>query len=91
MGVKLGEEVGYTIQFEDYTNLVSLMFLLLLWGILRFSGSILFTSSNSQCWSKHTQMLLLWTVQDVTTVTFLTDGVLLREMMDDPLLTKYRY
>ena len=24
-------------------------------------------------------------------IKFLTDGVLLREMMDDPLLTKYRY
>ncbi|XP_038894406.1 probable pre-mRNA-splicing factor ATP-dependent RNA helicase DEAH9 [Benincasa hispida] len=47
MGVKLGEEVGYTIRFEDLTNL------------------------------------------DVTRVKFLTDGVLLREMMDDPLLTKY--
>ncbi|XP_028780288.1 probable pre-mRNA-splicing factor ATP-dependent RNA helicase DEAH9 [Neltuma alba] len=47
MGVKLGEEVGYTIRFEDLTK------------------------------------------PDVTAVKFLTDGVLLREMMDDPLLTKY--
>ncbi|KAJ7968665.1 putative ATP-dependent RNA helicase [Quillaja saponaria] len=47
MGVKLGEEVGYTIRFEDLTK------------------------------------------PDVTVVKFLTDGVLLREMMDDPLLTKY--
>ncbi|KAG2687763.1 hypothetical protein I3760_09G066000 [Carya illinoinensis] len=47
MGVKLGEEVGYTIRFEDLTN----------------SGT--------------------------TMIKFLTDGVLLREMMDDPLLTKY--
>ncbi|XP_010277715.1 PREDICTED: probable pre-mRNA-splicing factor ATP-dependent RNA helicase DEAH9 isoform X2 [Nelumbo nucifera] len=47
MGVKLGEEVGYTIRFEDLTN------------------------------------------PDTTKVKFLTDGVLLREMMDDPLLTKY--
>ncbi|KAH7544924.1 hypothetical protein FEM48_Zijuj01G0037500 [Ziziphus jujuba var. spinosa] len=47
MGVKLGEEVGYTIRFEDVTN------------------------------------------TGVTMVKFLTDGVLLREMMDDPLLTKY--
>lgn len=30
-------------------------------------------------------------VQDLTAIKFLTDGVLLREMMDDPLLTKYRY
>ncbi|KAK4589753.1 hypothetical protein RGQ29_020362 [Quercus rubra] len=47
MGVKLGEEVGYTIRFEDLTN------------------------------------------TNTTTIKFLTDGVLLREMMDDPLLTKY--
>ncbi|XP_022715794.1 probable pre-mRNA-splicing factor ATP-dependent RNA helicase DEAH9 isoform X3 [Durio zibethinus] len=47
MGVKLGEEVGYTIRFEDISN------------------------------------------PDVTRIKFLTDGVLLREMMDDPLLTKY--
>ncbi|KAF7803364.1 putative pre-mRNA-splicing factor ATP-dependent RNA helicase DEAH9 [Senna tora] len=47
MGVKPGEEVGYTIRFEDLTK------------------------------------------PDVTVVKFLTDGVLLREMMDDPLLTKY--
>ncbi|KAK4485289.1 hypothetical protein RD792_007922 [Penstemon davidsonii] len=47
MGVKLGEEVGYTIRFEDITN------------------------------------------ADVTRIKFLTDGVLLREMMDDPLLSKY--
>ncbi|KAK8936369.1 putative pre-mRNA-splicing factor ATP-dependent RNA helicase [Platanthera zijinensis] len=47
MGAKVGEEVGYTIRFEDKT------------------------------------------VQGVTKIKFLTDGVLLREMMDDPLLTKY--
>ncbi|XP_062161565.1 probable pre-mRNA-splicing factor ATP-dependent RNA helicase DEAH9 isoform X2 [Alnus glutinosa] len=47
MGVKLGEEVGYTIRFEDLTN------------------------------------------PGTTMIKFLTDGVLLREMMDDPLLTKY--
>ena len=27
----------------------------------------------------------------ITKIKFLTDGVLLREMMEDPLLTKYRY
>ncbi|XP_031287502.1 probable pre-mRNA-splicing factor ATP-dependent RNA helicase DEAH9 isoform X2 [Pistacia vera] len=48
MGVKVGEEVGYTIRFEDLTK------------------------------------------KGVTMIKFLTDGVLLREMMDDPLLTKYR-
>ncbi|WOL00761.1 putative pre-mRNA-splicing factor ATP-dependent RNA helicase DEAH9 [Canna indica] len=47
MGVKIGEEVGYTIRFEDQTN------------------------------------------PSVTAIKFLTDGVLIREMMDDPLLTKY--
>ncbi|XP_059437657.1 probable pre-mRNA-splicing factor ATP-dependent RNA helicase DEAH9 isoform X2 [Corylus avellana] len=47
MGVKLGEEVGYTIRFEDLMN------------------------------------------PGTTMIKFLTDGVLLREMMDDPLLTKY--
>ncbi|GAB2298615.1 ATPdependent RNA helicase [Dionaea muscipula] len=47
MGVKLGQEVGYTIRFEDIT------------------------------------------AEGMTRIKFLTDGVLLREMMDDPLLTKY--
>ncbi|KAL8151454.1 hypothetical protein V2J09_021262 [Rumex salicifolius] len=47
VGVKLGEEVGYVIRFEDVTT------------------------------------------KDVTMIKFLTDGVLLREMMDDPLLTTY--
>ncbi|KAM0841759.1 hypothetical protein ACQ4PT_058806 [Festuca glaucescens] len=47
VGVKLGEEVGYTIRFEDETN------------------------------------------PGMTKIKFLTDGVLIREMMDDPLLTKY--
>lgn len=47
MGVKLGEEVGYIIRFEDLTK------------------------------------------PGVTKIKFLTDGVLLREMMDDPLLTNY--
>ncbi|KAK4786842.1 hypothetical protein SAY86_010675 [Trapa natans] len=47
MEVKLGEEVGYTIRFEDVTD------------------------------------------ANKTRIKFLTDGVLLREMMDDPLLTKY--
>ncbi|KAL6562088.1 ATP-dependent RNA helicase [Orobanche gracilis] len=48
MGVGLGDEVGYTIRFEDITN------------------------------------------PELTRIKFLTDGVLLREMMDDPLLSKYR-
>lgn len=47
MHVKLGEEVGYSIRFEDMTT----------------SG--------------------------LTKIKYLTDGVLLREMMEDPLLTKY--
>ncbi|GMH30367.1 hypothetical protein Nepgr_032210 [Nepenthes gracilis] len=47
MGVKFGEEVGYTIRFEDITT------------------------------------------EGITRIKFLTDGVLIREMMDDPLLTKY--
>ncbi|KAJ8761085.1 hypothetical protein K2173_000764 [Erythroxylum novogranatense] len=47
LGVRLGEDVGYTIRFEDLTT------------------------------------------SDVTKIKFLTDGVLIREMMEDPLLTKY--
>ncbi|KAM3329285.1 hypothetical protein ACQJBY_026382 [Aegilops geniculata] len=47
VGVKLGEEVGYTIRFEDETN------------------------------------------PGMTMIKFLTDGVLIREMMEDPLLSKY--
>ncbi|KAK2966058.1 hypothetical protein RJ640_029990 [Escallonia rubra] len=55
MGVKLGQEVGYTIRFEDFTN----------------------------------ENLSALAAQSVTRIKFLTDGVLLREMMDDPLLSKY--
>lgn len=29
--------------------------------------------------------------QDITKIKFLTDGVLLKQMMEDPLLTQYRY
>ncbi|KAK3039917.1 hypothetical protein RJ639_027752 [Escallonia herrerae] len=55
MGVKLGQEVGYTIRFEDFTN----------------------------------ENLSALAAQGVTRIKFLSDGVLLREMMDDPLLSKY--
>ncbi|KAL9321150.1 hypothetical protein ACSQ67_012989 [Phaseolus vulgaris] len=61
MGVKLGEEVGYTIRFEDVTK----------------------------PWSGSNVYFRFVAAQDVTVLKFLTDGVLLREMMDDPLLTKY--
>lgn len=30
-------------------------------------------------------------LQAATRIKYVTDGLLLREMMDDPLLTKYRY
>jgi hypothetical protein len=47
MGVNLGEEVGYTIRFDDKSN------------------------------------------PQRTRIKFLTDGILLREMMSDPLLSRY--
>jgi ATP-dependent RNA helicase DDX35 len=47
MGCRLGEEVGYSIRFDDSTS------------------------------------------EDKTKIKFLTDGMLIREMMSDPLLSKY--
>ena len=47
MGVFVGEEVGFSIRFEDCSN------------------------------------------KDLTKIKFMTDGYLLREMMSDPLLSKY--
>lgn len=37
------------------------------------------------------QFFILLALQAATMIKFLTDGVLLREIMNDPLLTKYRY
>ena len=78
MGVNLGDEVGYTIRFEDHTTSVRLFlshscaFFWLTFGLMM----------RTNCFA------LLQ--QGVTSVKFLTDGVLIREMMEDPLLTKYR-
>ncbi|KAH9748944.1 putative pre-mRNA-splicing factor ATP-dependent RNA helicase DEAH9 [Citrus sinensis] len=75
MGVKVGEEVGYTIRFEDFTNKVRhLSSYLSIFGVIIF---VMHAGISSLA------------VQDLTAIKFLTDGVLLREMMDDPLLTKY--
>ncbi|KAI5657260.1 hypothetical protein M9H77_26053 [Catharanthus roseus] len=65
MGLKLGEEVGYTIRFEDISDTVR---------------SFVFV---------YVEECGLLIAQDLTRIKFLTNGVLLREMMDDPLLSKY--
>lgn len=89
MGVKLGDEVGYTIRFEDATNPVRPMSLTSILFMIYFLKASLDNSMP--------QLLFAlmeadsFRLQGTTMIKFLTDGVLLREMMDDPLLTKYRY
>ncbi len=44
----------------------------------------------SECQQYSTIPECTYILQDVTRIRYVTDGVLLREMMDDPLLTRYR-
>ena len=37
------------------------------------------------------KLIYNFAAKGVTKIKYLTDGVLLREMMEDPLLMKYRY
>lgn len=114
MDVKLGEEVGYTIRFEDVTNPVRqltsfILFCYLLLFIMRFMGPaqsgiwlfvgilcikirlcMQFCYCGCSC-IVGAQIFILLALQAATMIKFLTDGVLLREIMNDPLLTKYRY
>lgn len=111
MGVKLGEEVGYVIRFEDVTTPVRPLSVVNFFSFSQLSSHLyaLFWCSITcyQCFSLNLDQfvydiswVLLYVidvkwyclpVQGVTRIKFLTDGVLLREMMDDPLLSKYRY
>lgn len=113
--MKLGEEVGYAIWFEDQTNPVWSSFPLCTVFPPQFCNTKHGSMSTvflccfimSLIWNKHNTNLgikvehigflalsllmpyLFW--QGMTMIKFLTDGVLIREMMEDPLLTKYRY
>ena len=41
--------------------------------------------------AQHCFLHMFACLQGVTRIKYCTDGVLLREMLEDPLLTKYRY
>lgn len=66
MDVSLGDEVGYSIRFEDCTS--SKTFLKLVPSSSSSTGSKLLTESNNR---------------------YMTDGMLLREAMNDNLLSRY--
>ena len=80
MGTSVGQVVGYGIRFEDVCTPVSIM------GM-----------SMAECVDTAVVLMdtLAWLTchfvpQGVTKIRFCTDGVLLKEMLEDPLLSAYR-
>lgn len=92
MGVKLGEEVGYSIRFEDVTSKVGIIGELL----LKFGKhSSVLSCGSIPCFRHHLFLFLLLCVFLIfvfvqsTFMKYMTDGILLRESLRESDLDQY--
>lgn len=82
MGVKLGEEVGYSIRFEDVTSKVS--FIVFTIEVICIAECVVLGMKIEIL----THNFLIFLLQS-TYIKYMTDGILLRESLREPDLDQY--